>query len=118
MARMTKTFGVDARNDIHLNAEGDLAILSGIEAVAAACRSATLAQLGEMVYATRNGIPNFQTLWKGAPDYSIWKSYILKTLQGVEGVREVTSLVISPRGDSVSYIASITTNFGATTVNG
>ena len=115
---MTKTFAVDGSNDVFLGPDGNLAVLSGIEAVAAACRSATLAQLGEMVFATKNGIPNFQTLWVGSPDYAIWKSYILKTLQGVDGVQQVTSLVLSVSGDTVSYTANITTIYGSTTING
>lgn len=115
---MTKTFAVDASNDIFIGPDGNLAVLSGMQAVAAACRSATLAQLGEMVFATGNGIPNFQTLWIGSPDYAIWKSYILKALQGVDGVQQVTSLVLSVSGNMVSYTANITTIYGSETING
>jgi hypothetical protein len=101
---VTQTFGQNASGDIYLGPDGNLVVLSGINAVAAACRTATLAQLGEMVLATTQGIPNFSAIWTGTPEYNIWKSYILSTL--------------SVDGNTISYTANITTIYGSTTVNG
>ena len=115
---MTMTFGLNASSDIYLGADGNLVVLSGIQAVEAACATATKAQLQEMVLATTSGIPNFQALWTGTPDYNLWKSYILKTLQNVPGVRQVTSLTLSVSGNTVGYTANITTQYGNGTVNG
>ena len=115
---MTRTFSTDASNDVFIGPDDNLAVLSGIAAIAAACATATKAQLGEMVLATDSGIPNFQALWIGTPEYSLWKSYILKTLQNVPGVQQVTSLTLSVNGNTVRYTANITTQFGQGTVNG
>ncbi len=71
-----------------------------------------------MVLATDSGIPNFQALWIGTPEYGIWKSYILNTLQNVPGVEQVTSLTLAVKGNTVNYTANITTQFGQGTVNG
>jgi hypothetical protein len=115
---VTQTFGQNASGDIYLGPDGNLVVLSGINAVAAACRTATLAQLGEMVLATTQGIPNFSAIWTGTPEYNIWKSYILSTLQNVNGVQAVNSLTLSVDGNTISYTANITTIYGSTTVNG
>ena len=115
---MVQTFGVNANNDIYIGSDGNLVILSGIAAVATACAQATKAQLGEMVLAVGEGIPNFQVLWIGTPDYVLWQSYIQQTLLNVDGVTGVTSLTLSLNGGTASYEAYITTIYGTTIVNG
>lgn len=115
---MTATLGTNSNNDLYIGADGNLVMLSGIAAVEAACLTATKAQLGEMVLATTSGIPNFQAIWVGTPDYALWKSYILGALQNVPGVQQVTSLALSVRENTVFYTANITTQFGNGTVNG
>ncbi len=112
---MVQTFATSSpNNDLFIGADGNLAILSGLAAIEAACATATRAQLGEMVFATDTGIPNFQALWIGTPEYNLWKSAILSTLQGVAGVTTVTSLNLSVSGSTVSYTARITTEFSTT----
>ena len=112
---MVQTFATaPGSNDIFLDSSGNLSILSGLAAVEAACVTATKAQFGEMVLATQTGIPNFQTLWIGTPEYGIWKAAILKTLQGVPGVTAVISLDLAVSGSTVSYVARIMTQFSAT----
>lgn len=109
---MVQTFAVTSdTNDIFIGPDGNLSILSGIDAVEAACATATKAQLGEMVFATDTGIPNFQVLWVGTPDYGIWKAAILSTLQSVSGVTQVNSLTLSVSGSVVSYTAQILTQY-------
>jgi hypothetical protein len=116
---MVQTFNTSvADNDIFIDASGNLSILSGLAAVEAACATATKAQLGEMVFATDTGIPNFQALWIGAPEYNLWKAAVLATLQNVAGVTTVTSLNLSLSGSTVSYTAQISTQYGSGTVNG
>ncbi len=112
---MVQTFATaPITNDITLGADGNLSVLSGLAAVEAACATATKAQLGEMVFAIDTGIPNFQTLWIGTPEYGLWKAAILKTLQGVPGVTAVTSLDLAVSGSTVSYVARIMTKYSAT----
>jgi hypothetical protein len=118
---MTQTFGTtSAANDLYLDTSGTLSILSGLAAVEAACATASKAQLGEMVFATGSGLPNFQALWIGTPEYNLWKSVLLSTLQNVPGVVAVTSLNLAVNGSTVSYAAQITTQFSTspTTITG
>ena len=86
--------------------------------MAAACQTASLAQLGEMVLATTSGLPNFQAVWTGAPNLALWRQYLLNTLLGVEGVLAVSDLTVDRTGGVLSYRATIETTFGKTTVNG
>lgn len=109
---MVQTFATTPdTNDIFIGADGNLSILSGVQAIEAACATATKAQLKEMVFAQDTGIPNFQVLWVGTPDYALWKAAILSTLQSVEGVTQVNSLNLTVNGDIVSYTAQIMTEF-------
>jgi hypothetical protein len=112
---MVQTFNTTvASNDLFIDSSGHLSVLSGVAAVEAACATATKAQLGEMVFATGTGVPNFQTLWTGSPEYALWKSAVLATLQGVAGVTAVTSLNLTVNGSTVSYVAQITTQYSTT----
>lgn len=115
---MTQTFATNALNDIYIGADGNLAIAMGEQAVLQACATAAKAQLGEMVLAINNGIPNFQTVWVGAPNLAIFQSYLRRTLQNVEGVIEVTELTTSVDGGVLSYTATIRTIYGLAAING
>lgn len=115
---MTSTFGTNANNDIYIGPDGNLVVLTDLAAIEAACETATKAQLGEMVLEQARGIPNFDLIWVGTPDYVLWQSYIQRTLQSVDGVLEVTSLTLSIKEGVISYKAAISTQFGVGTVNG
>jgi hypothetical protein len=116
---MTRTLGLSAStHDLYLGPDGNLVILSGEPAVSAACETASLAQLGEMVLATKSGIPNFQAVWTGVPNLAIWRQYLVDTLLGVDGVTAVTDLTVSQAGGVLSYRATIETSFGKTAIAG
>lgn len=109
---MTMTFATNSNNDIYLDAGNNLAIATGLAAVMEACRTASLAQLGEEVLFTENGIPTFQTIWVGTPNYALFTAYLQKTLLQVDGVQEIVMLDLKTIGDVLSYRATIKTVFG------
>ena len=115
---MTQTFGVNGNNDIYLNADGNIVVLSGIEAVAGACKTISQSQLGEMVYAKTQGLPNFESVWVGVPNLRLWQSYLQNSLQNVSGVQEVTDISYVAASNKLSYTATITTQFGTTQITG
>lgn len=115
---MVTTFGTDTNNDLYLGNDGNIAVLSGINAVLAACETATKAQLGEMVLAVTQGIPNFQTVWVGTPNYALYQSYLRNTLLGVPGVLNVKSIDLTIEGNTLKYTATIQTQFGTAVLNG
>jgi hypothetical protein len=115
---MTRTLGTDENNDLYLNVEDNVTVLAGLAAVMAACETASKAQLGEMVLMTGLGIPNFQTVWVGSPNYSLFSSYLRRTLLSVPGVIDVTNLELRALNNVLSYTATIKTEFGTAGING
>lgn len=109
---MTQTFGTNANNDLYVAANGNLALLSGEEAVSAACATVSKSLLGEMVLATGAGLPNFQAVWTGVPNLIIWKQYLFNALKSVLGVRNVTDITVTPQQNVLSYTATIESNYG------
>lgn len=109
---MTTTFATDSNNDLYLGNDGNIVILHGLPAVTAACKTATQAQLGEMVLETELGIPNFQAVWNGSPNYPLWSLYLRNTLEAVIGVNEVTSLELQVLNNVLNYTATIASEFG------
>lgn len=106
---MTQTFQLNSNNDLFLNPEGNLTVLTGRQAVAAACETATQTQLGECVLQTGYGLPNFSLIWTGVPDYALWQSYLQQILLSVPGVENVLSVRISVQNHVLTYNAQITT---------
>ena len=115
---MTQTFGVNSNNDVYIGPDGNLVVRSGEQAVLTACANAAKAQLGEMQFATENGIPNFQTVWVGAPNLAIFEAYLRRALEGVDGVIEVTELTTAVSDGNLSYKATIRTVYGRAEING
>lgn len=115
---MTQTLATNSKNDLFMNSSGSLTMLTGLPAVVAACATAAKAQLGEEVLAQNAGIPNFQTIWIGTPNYAIFSSYLRNALQNVDGVKEVNDITMSTQNNVLSYKATITTIYGNGTVNG
>ena len=110
---MVTTFGTNDNNDIYIGGNGNLAVFSGLDAVMDACETASKAQLGEMVLATELGMPNFQTIWVGSPNYAIFQNYLRNTLLSVPGVLEVQSIELAVTDNILRYTAVIVTIFGS-----
>jgi len=115
---MTLTLGLDQNNDIYLGADGNLVLLSGIEAVAGACQTIAQSQLGEMVLTTTQGLPNFGAVWIGVPNLRLWESYLRTALQNVSGVVQINDLSLTMENGILSYQATIETQFGITQISG
>lgn len=115
---MTRVFTVDRNNDLVIATNGNLSISSGIEAVLQACEQAVKAQLGEMVLAVDEGMPNFQLIWNGSPNIPQFEAYLITTISNVDGVQEVSSVTASASGGILSYTATIKTIYGEGSLNG
>jgi hypothetical protein len=115
---MTKTFATNANNDLYIGSDGNLVVLTGLQAVRDACSTAAKAQLGEMVLDINRGIPNFQTVWVGAPNIPQFETALRNTLQAVADVVEVVSLTTSITKGTLNYTAVILTTYGQTFISG
>jgi hypothetical protein len=115
---MTQTLAINSNNDIYLGSNGNLVVATGQTGVEQACQTATQAQLGEMILATTSGIPNFQAVWSGTPNLAIWESYLRAAILNVPGVLAVVSLSSSVAKNTLSYTATISSQYGIFELNG
>lgn len=116
---MVKTFATNENNDLFIATNGNLAITTGLDAILQACQTAAKAQRGEMIYNTTLGVPNFETIWaRGIPNLAQYEAALRQTLLGVEGVTNVTDLLVTNQNNVLSYQANIVTDQGTATING
>ena len=113
---MFSTFAVNENNDIYLDQYGNLAIVTGIEAIMQGCKQAAQTLLGEMIYNINQGVPYFQQLWNGVPNVQQWTAALRNAFFTVPGVVEIISLITSQDGNTFNYTAVIRTSVGMGTV--
>lgn len=109
---MTVTFGTNADNDLYLGPDGNLVVLTGLAAVTAVCETTSRALLTEMIYQVNSGIPYFESIFVGSPNYAIFRSYLINALLAVDGVQNVQSLTLTVNKGVLHYQATIQTKFG------
>ena len=115
---MTRTLTVNSNNDIFIALNGSLSVSDGLVAVMQAAQQSAQTQLGEMVFAVDDGIPNFATVWNGAPNVSQFEAYLRSAITAVDGVTSVDSLTTKVEGGALSYAATIQTIYGPGVLNG
>lgn len=109
------TLGLNEQHDLYLNAAGDLVIKSDLDACIQNCKTAMLAQRGEMIYAMDEGIPYRSTLWdqyRPAQFEAAARSALLR----VDGVLRINKFTIERSGNDFIYRAEIMTVWGIGTV--
>jgi hypothetical protein len=115
---MTRVFAVDADNDLYIGENGDMAVNVDLLAVLQACAHRVKAQFAEMVLQTQQGVPNFQLIWRGAPNLLQYEAYVRDAILEVDGVIEVTQLEAEVVESAVRYQATIRTIYGTGNING
>lgn len=115
---MSLTLAVNARNDLFVGTDGNLARYSDLPAIMQAAAQAAKTQLGEMIYATDEGLPNFDVIWSGAPNLAQYDAALRVAILAVDGVQQILSLVVTRAGEAVTYTASIQTVYGTAILNG
>lgn len=116
---MTQTFACDPLNyDYYIDPKtGDLAILSGANAVGQDCVTAMRAQRNEMQYAMDKGMPTRATVFNGY-NKPTFEAAARKVIKGVSGVVGITAFSVSVASNKLSYAATIETVYGTTYING
>ena len=115
---MTQTFETNEKNDIFIASNGRLSIVGDVRAVLSACETAAKSQRGEMIFEADRGIPNFQVTFAGAPNLALFEAFLRETIEGVDGVVEITELQTENKNNVLSYTATIKTIYGNGTING
>jgi len=109
---------VNTDNDLYLDATGSLARSTELAACMQACAHAAKAQMGEMIYAADQGIPNFDVVWNGAPNLLQFEAAMRSALLAVTGVLEITAFSSAVSGGKLTYSATISTQYGDGALNG
>lgn len=111
------TLGTDANNDLIVTAAGNVAVFSGLAALAADCRSAMQAQQGEMPFAADRGIPTIATAYNSLRP-ALFEAAARVALKRIDGVIDVISFDVERSGNKALYNATIRTVYGETTIDG
>lgn len=115
---MILTLAVDENNDLFLGPGGALATAQDLAALVQITKQAVQTQLGEMVFAVDQGIPNFATAWSGAPNLGQFTAYLRRAILSVQGNTGITSLQVRAEAGAVRYAAVISTIYGPGAING
>ena len=117
-----QTFAVNTDNDLYIDGNGNIAIVTDLQAVLQACKQAALTQLGEMVLQTNLGIPYQTAVWVGVPNIPVFEGALRAAWLSIQGVTGVLELVTAIRPYTIpgttntitalSYSATIDTIFG------
>lgn len=115
---MTTTYAVNADNDLFLDQDGNIAMASGIEAVLQLCAHVAKTRLNEMMFDQGNGLPYFEAVWDGPPDFPRWEGAFRSQIMAVDGVVGIPSLYTWTEAGSFRYRAEILTSYGTGLLNG
>jgi hypothetical protein len=115
---MTLTIAVNANNDMYLTPDGNIAIVYDLEATLQACAQAAKTILGEMIYATNLGIPYFETVFSGVLNIPQFAAALRSAWLAIPDVVEVITLDIAQAANTLTYTATIMTDYGQGVVNG
>jgi len=122
---MTAVLAINSINDIYIDSTNNLAMLfgsasnaQGLSAIAQACQTASLAQLGEMVLFTTQGMPALQSVFTANPNLPLYQAALVAAIQQIPGVISVQSITFTKTGNVLNYIAEIQSQYGEITING
>jgi len=114
-----QTLAKNENRDLYLDSSGNIAISTDLQACLEACENAVSTLLGEQIYQIDEGMPNFELIWNGTPNYKQFEIAIRNTLESVENVLEVTNFSFDvAESNTFRYNAEIKTIFGLGVVNG
>ena len=107
-------------NDFYLDADGNLAVDSDLDAVLSVCKNVVQTRRFELQYDVNKGIPYFETIFKDSSTLGLWASFVVQYIMGVNGVRSVYSFDLSFNGgeSKLGYEAGITTAYGSDYLKG
>lgn len=116
---MIQTIATNEKNDIFLDANGNISLIYEIDAVLQACEHAVKAQFDEMIFSSTSGVPSFQTIWRGGePNIAQYDAALRRAILSVPDVLEIRSLDIIVEENTFKYEATINTVYGISLFSG
>ncbi len=114
---MSTTLACDYNNDIYLDSDGNLAIKTDLEAILQNCRTAVQVWKGECVLNLTRGLPYEEKVFERIQSAQ-FEAAARALLLTVDGVNSVPSFTITTEKNTLSYTATLDTDYGSTTLNG
>lgn len=108
----TTTFAVDQNEDWILDDTGNLQMLSDLDAVLTVCQSVSKVRLGELALNTDQGMPFFESVFNGTPNFVQFEAAFRANISRVSGVSEIVSFSGEINSGVFSYVAVIRTIYG------
>ncbi|TQI80004.1 hypothetical protein FHU10_5145 [Serratia fonticola] len=114
---MTISISINDEHDIFLDDAGNLSLATDLQACLQDCKTAVLAQRGEMIYAMDEGLPTREIIWDSYRPAQ-FEAAARNAIMSMPGVLQVTQFSMTRQGDTFGYNATIETQWGKGTING
>lgn len=109
--------GVQTSHDIHLNAEGDLAVVDALEELRQRIACRLLMFRGEDIFNVRQGIPLTEEILGVALDRTVATSIITSEILSIPEVTSVQRIDVEVEDRHLTYVAAtVTSVFGSITL--
>lgn len=106
-------------NDIEIDGDGQLAMVTGIEAYRQIIAATVMTRIDELPLDLDDGIDYFGTVFANNGYIPEWKSQVAEAVMALDFVREIESFDVSmENGNTLSYRMTVTTDIGEVTING
>ena len=113
-----KTIATNSDNDVYLDALGNLALVSDIDALALVIKQRIQTVLGECQLATNVGVDYFGSVFNSPPDVFLFRKQIVNNVEAINGVNSVVNFEMRIEDSTLKYEMNVSTVYGETTIAG
>ena len=113
-----KTIAINKENDIYLDANGNLAIKTDLEALGDILINKSETNKGELLFNQPKGIDFFNTIFSNPAYPSLFQNQLLNQLENTQSVIQINDFTAKTAKDVYSYTANIQSEYGELTLNG
>lgn len=110
-----RTLATNAQRDIFLGLDGNVSVVTDLDACLESCKRAGMVRLGELPYAQTRGAPFLEIM--ESLDLSLYEFYVRQILLTVPGVTSVQSVEFSLANQRIDYTAQINTIYGTGSIS-
>lgn len=111
------TLETDFNNDLVIGKDGNLSLISGLQAVAQTAEHYGYTLRGEMAFSADLGVPFFDVAFGATPNIAQFESFMRSRIMEVPEVIRINSFTAQQVNDSLLYNADIVTIYGAETIS-
>lgn len=111
--------GQNTINDICLDADGNLCLLSGLDATMNVLKNVVRVNTGELQFNVNKGVPYFQTIFTDKSLLYLWASYLSIAIENTKNVLSIQNIDFDydEAESKISYTAEILTSDGLGVLN-